>query len=67
MFGLFEKKCLYCRTKIDKDKEVKRDVKVPGNAGIQSKNFCSEEHADSYEQELDAFLKKPKKRGSCCG
>lgn len=63
----FAKKCEYCRTKIEKGKEVKRDVKVPEYIGTHPKNFCSEEHANKYKQELEEYTKKPGKNGGCCG
>lgn len=31
------------------------------------KNFCCEEHAREYEQEMEEYLKKSKKSGGCCG
>lgn len=66
--GLFAKKCEYCRTKIEKGKEVKRNVKVPGYVGTHPKNFCCEEHARKYEQEIEEYMKKSKKSGGgCCG
>ncbi len=65
--GLFKKKCTYCRNKIDKNKEVKRDVKVPGFTGTHPKHFCNEGHASSYEKEIEEHAKKPKSGGGCCG
>ena len=66
MFGLFAKKCMYCNQKIERDKEIKRDVKVVGYVGTFPKNFCSEEHASSYERETEEHLKQSK-GGGCCG
>ncbi|MBI4447762.1 hypothetical protein HY643_02185 [Candidatus Woesearchaeota archaeon] len=65
--GLFSKKCAYCRNKIEKGKEIKRDVKVPGYIGTHSNNFCCEEHVNKYEQEMEEYTKKSKKSGGCCG
>ena len=66
--SLFGIKCLYCRTKIEKDKKVVRNVKVPGFIGTSPKNFCSEEHANKYNNEIGEYLKKPRKTGGgCCG
>ncbi len=66
--GLFAKKCEYCRTKIEKGKEVKKDVKIPGYVGTHPKNFCCDEHASKYEQEIEEYLNKPRKSGGgCCG
>lgn len=65
--NLFKKKCEYCRTKIQKEKEIKRNVKVPGYIGTHPKNFCSEEHIEKYEHELEEYIKRPKKGGGCCG
>lgn len=66
--SLFKKKCEYCRNKIDKDKEIKKNVKIPDFVGTHPKNFCSEEHADNYEKELEEHLNNSKKcGGSCCG
>ncbi len=63
--GVFRKKCYYCRDKIEKRKEIFRDVKVLGFHGTYNKAFCNEEHANLYEQEVK---NKNKKCGSgCCG
>lgn len=59
--GLFRKKCEYCRNKIEKGKEVFRNVKVAGMHGTLNRAFCSEEHANLYEKE------NKKKCGGCCG
>lgn len=64
---MFRKKCTYCKTKIEKGKEVFRDVKTPGFVGTRKKPFISKEHADKYEKEVEEYLNKPKKGGSCCG
>lgn len=64
--SLFKKKCEYCREKIEKDKEIKKDVKVPGFIGTKKKAFCCSDHADGYEGEVEEHLKKPKKGGCCC-
>ncbi len=65
--NLFRKKCVYCRNKIDKDKEIKKNVKIPGFVGTHPKNFCSEEHSSNYEKECEEHLKNSKGRGGCCG
>ncbi|MEW6617732.1 MAG: hypothetical protein AB1333_04960 [Patescibacteria group bacterium] len=65
--GLFAKKCEYCREKIEKGNGVKRDVKIPGYVGTHSKNFCCDEHASKYEQEMEEYLRKPRKSSGCCG
>lgn len=65
--GLFAKKCEYCKTKIEKGKEVKKGVKVSGYVGTRPKNFCCEEHASKYEQELEECMEKPREGGGCCG
>ncbi len=65
--GLFRKKCEYCKTKIENGKEVKKDVRVPGYIGTHPKTFCCGEHAESYEQEVEEHMKKPKSGGGCCG
>lgn len=65
--ALLKKKCTYCCKKIDKGKEVFRDVKIPGLIGTKEKAFCCEEHTESYEKEVEGYLKKPKSGGSCCG
>jgi hypothetical protein len=64
--GLFKKKCAYCRSKIDKGREVFRDVRVPGFVGTRKLAFASVEHADSYESEVEEHMRKSK-GGSCCG
>ena len=63
---LFGKKCEYCRTKIEKEKEIVRNVKVLGYIGTYPKNFCSNEHAEKYEQELKESLKGSKAKRGCC-
>ena len=50
--GLFQKKCEYCRMKIDKGKEVVEAVKVPELTGTRSRFFCSEKHAEKYKLEV---------------
>ena len=62
--NLFRKKCEYCRKKIEKNKEIFRDVKDPVFIGLRKKAFCCDEHANLYEQEVN----NAKKCGSsCCG
>lgn len=63
---LFRKKCEYCRTKIENDAVVKRNVKIPGYIGTFEKAFCSEEHADAYEEELGSKQNASKGCGGCC-
>ena len=66
--GLFSKKCEYCRNKIEKGKEVKRNVKILGYMGTYPKNFCCGEHVNKHKQELEEYIKKPRKSGKgCCG
>jgi ribosomal protein L24E len=49
---LFKKKCKYCGSKIEKGKEVLREVKVPEFTGTRLMPFCSEEHAELYEKHI---------------
>ncbi len=65
--SLFRKKCEYCKEKIDKGKEVFRDVKVPEFTGVRERAFCCFEHAESYEKGIEEYLKKSKCGKSCCG
>ncbi len=65
--NLFRKKCTYCRKKIEKGKEVFRDVKDPTFIGTKKKAFCCSEHADNYKKDLEEYLEKPRSGGSCCG
>ncbi len=65
--SLFKKKCQYCGMKIEKNKEVTSNVKVPGFIGTKPKSFCSEKHVDLYNREVEEHLSKPQKVGSCCG
>ena len=65
MLAIFRKKCKYCRGKIESNDVVKRNVKVPGYIGTFEKTFCSEEHADMYEQETEAKQSTGKKCGCC--
>lgn len=63
---LFKKKCMYCREKIEKGLEEFKEVKVRGYVGTFNKAFCSEKHAEQYEEELNN--NPPKKSvGGCCG
>ena len=64
--SLLKKKCGYCGKKIDKGEEIFRNVKVPEFTGIRERAFCSSEHANSYEKEIEEYMKN-KKGGSCCG
>jgi len=64
--GLFRKRCEYCKKRIEKGEEVFRDVKDPVFIGTREKAFCSEEHADSYEEE-SCNTGKCKSGGGCCG
>lgn len=62
VFGLLKEKCEYCREAIEKGKEYKKNVKVPGYVGTFNKSFCSEEHAENYAKEIENI---PKKSGCC--
>ena len=64
--SLLKKKCEYCKKKIEKGKEVFKDVKVSGFIGTREKAFCCSEHGGNYERELEEHLKKPKSGGGCC-
>jgi hypothetical protein len=64
---MFKKKCVYCKTKIEKGKEIFQDVKVPGLIGTRKKEFCCKKHVNNYEKEVEEYLNKPQKGGSCCG
>ena len=65
--GLFSSKCTYCTTSIESEPII-RAVKRIGMIGTKPMKFCSEEHADSYEQEMKEYSKKPQKSGGgCCG
>lgn len=61
--GLFRKKCEYCKSKIDRGKEIFRDVKDPVFIGTKEKSFCSFDHADYYEEES---MNAKKSSGGCC-
>jgi len=66
--NLFKKKCGYCKNKIEKEKEIFRDVKNPVFIGTRKKTFCCEEHADNYEKEIKEYIKNCKTQGgNCCG
>jgi len=57
MFNVFSKKCHFCGKKIE-GKAVKKDVKVHGYYGMNSRYFCSQEHYEKYQK----FMKKYEKR-----
>lgn len=61
---MFRKKCGYCKRKIEKGREVLRNVKDPAFIGTKEKSFCCSAHADNYEEEV---LNAKKGGGSCCG
>lgn len=63
--SLFKKKCEYCKEKIDKGKEIFRNVKDTVFIGTKQRAFCCGEHADSYEKEVKDCCKGSK--GGCCG
>lgn len=64
--GLFRKKCMYCREKIEKGRETFADVTLIGYVGTFNKPFCSDEHVSKYNEEIK---NRPKKAagGGCCG
>lgn len=62
--GFFKNKCRYCKKKIEKGKEVFRDVKDPVSIMTKPKAFCCSEHADNYECEVSNVKKCGR---SCCG
>jgi len=61
--SLFKQKCEYCREKIEKGKEISKDVKVP--VGTRKKPFCCSEHANRYEEEIGK-RKSENSGGGCC-
>ncbi len=61
--ALFRKRCTYCGNKIEKGREIFKNVKVAGMHGNFDKAFCSEKHVDIYEKKSN----KKNKCGSCCG
>ncbi len=65
--NLFRRKCEYCKSKIDKGSEIKRNVKVLGFIGTYLKYFCCSEHADNYEKETEQCMKNSKHGENCCG
>lgn len=64
--GLLKKKCEYCRKKIEKDSEIKKDVKILGFVGTRPKSFCCSEHAEGYEKDVEEHMKKNKNGGGGC-
>ena len=65
--GIFGKKCEYCKNRIEKKKEIFKDVKIPTFVGTRRKAFCCQDHADRYKKEIEEYTKKPKQGGGCCG
>ena len=62
---LFAKKCEYCKIKITKGKEIKKEVKVPGYLGTYPKHFCCDEHVDKYEKVVKERIKNTKVCRTC--
>ena len=50
--GLFKKKCMYCREKIEKGQEKFKEIKIPGYIGTFNRPFCSKEHVGKYDEEI---------------
>ena len=50
--ALFKKRCVYCKEKINKGKEVWQEVKVPEFTGMRLLPFCSKEHAEFYKNNI---------------
>jgi len=65
--NLFKKKCQYCGIKIEREKEIFKDVKVPALIGLRKKPFCCSKHASDYEKEIEEHLNKQPPIRSCCG
>ena len=61
--NLIRKKCGYCKAKVNKEKEVFRNVKNPAFVGTKKKAFCCSKHANSYEKEIEAHMENSKNRG----
>ncbi len=65
---LFRKKCQYCGKKIDRGKEIFRDVRDPVFVGTRKKAFCCIEHAELYEKEINEYIKNSRNcKTGCCG
>ena len=45
----FKKKCAHCGAKIEKGAEVFREVRSPEFCNLQTKAFCSVDHAETYK------------------
>ena len=63
--SLFRKKCGHCGNKIEKNKEVFKDVKVPGFTGTRQRAFCCENCIKNYEKGAENCVNKAGR--SCCG
>ena len=59
--NLFRKKCNYCGSKIEKGKEVFKEVKVPEFKEKVKRAFCSQEHAELYKK----YVKGTPSANSC--
>ncbi len=59
--SLFRKKCNYCGSKIEKGKELFREVKVPEFKEKVKRAFCNLEHIELYEK----YVKGTPSRSSC--
>jgi len=46
--GLLKRKYVYYNKKIEKKKEVVKEMKLPEFVGTRPKNFCCLEHAENY-------------------
>ena len=67
LLDLFGARCYYCTKKIESEPHI-RNVKVLGRIGTKPLKFCSAEHADTYEREVERAAKRSKSSGGgCCG
>lgn len=65
-----KKRCEYCKEKIEKGEEILKEVKVPEFLEKKPRVFCSEEHADNYEKEMEEYINYCNAcglGGGCCG
>ena len=65
MFGLFRKKCEFCKKTLERKEVVKKRVFVPEFTTKHFRDFCSEKHAEEFEDYVRNIPQRPSLCSSC--